>query len=290
MQIKLIEPRGFCFGVRRAISLVEEALEKNLEKKVYVLHSIVHNEKVIEDLELKGAIFIEDLKEAKEGNVLIISAHGISPKLRNEIQNKDFKIIDATCPLVEKVHKEAIKFSKLGYEILLIGHPGHREVLGIMGEAPMHLISSVDDIENLALNIRDKANSKIACLSQTTFSVEKARKIFQAIKEKYSNLVTMADKDICHATQVRQDALRKACDWADLVLVVGSENSNNTRELLNLALDLGIESYLISSKKNLDKNIFLKKEKVAITAGASTPEYVVEEVVGEIEKLNFQRI
>lgn len=278
-KIILINPRGFCAGVRRAIKTVEKALEK-YGAPVYLNHPIVHNDYVVSELEKKGAKFVKSINDIPENSVIIFSAHGVSPKIREQAVGRNLKIIDATCPLVTKIHIEAIKFFEQGYTVLLIGHSGHPEVVGIMGEAPILLIESVNDVEKL-----DIKNNKIACLTQTTLSVDDTEKIINKLKTKYPNLTIPGSSDICYSTQNRQNAVKKV-GKIDLVLVVGSEQSSNSKRLVGAAKQIGAKSYLISSLENFkNQNILNQSSTLAITAGASTPEILVQEILNYLKQL-----
>ncbi len=273
-EIQLIQPRGFCVGVKRAIKIVEIALQSN-SKPVYVFHQIVHNEHVVNDLEKKGANFVEKINDIPNNNIVIFSAHGVSPIVRKKAKAKNLKIIDATCPLVDKIHKEAIAHYKKGYKILLIGKKNHEEVDGIMGEAPMVLIKNINDAKKIKI-----ANSeKIICLSQTTFSINDIKDIINVLQKRFPEIKTLANNDICHATTERQSAVKKIANFVDIILVIGSKKSNNSKQLVNIAKQSGVKSYLILNKIEINKKIFNNAKKIAITAGASTPEISVQKIV-----------
>ena len=252
---------------------------------VYVYHEIVHNKYVVQTFRDKGAVFVDDLNEVPEGSVLLFSAHGVSPEIRQVARNRKLNAIDATCPLVTKVHLEAMKYAKEGYTIFLIGHEGHDEVIGTMGEAPeaMVLVETAEDVAKL-----DVANdSKVAYLTQTTLSVDDANKIIGKLRERYPQLVNPPKDDICYATQNRQEAVRTLTQGTDLCLVLGSQNSSNSQRLRELSEESGVESHLIDGVKDIQTSWFNNVQTVLVTAGASAPETVVEECVDWIkEKYN----
>ncbi len=263
-KIILAKPRGFCAGVTRAVKIVERALEK-YGAPVYVKHQIVHNKRVVNALKKKGARFVESLNEVPADAVVIFSAHGVSPEVKKEAEEQDLKIIDATCPLVNKVHIEARKFYNNGYTIFFIGHKGHPEVVGVMGEAPLILIEKIEDIEK----VKVKDSQKVACLTQTTLSLDDSAKIINALKEKFSNLVFPPQADICYATQNRQRAVKGFLGKVDKVIVIGSKSSSNSNRLAEIA---GRKGYLISDISEIDEDALEKAETIGITAGASTPD------------------
>lgn len=276
MKVILASPRGFCAGVNMAI----EALDKVLElcgSPVYVFHEIVHNRHVVERFKGCGAIFVDSLSEVPEGALLLYSAHGVSPEVRKEASARKLRAIDATCPLVTKVHQEAIKFAKEGYQILLIGHRGHDEVVGTMGEAPeaIRLIEDVIDVEKLDL----APDAKIAYLTQTTLSVDDANVIISALRNRYPQIVGPKRDDICYATQNRQQAIHVFAPESDVVLVLGSQNSSNSKRLAEIARLEGKEAYLIDGVNELNREWLANAKTVLITAGASAPESVVRECV-----------
>jgi len=274
----IASPRGYCAGVNRAIKIVEKALEK-YGKPVYVRHEIVHNEHVISYLKKKGAVFVDELKDVPKGSVVIFSAHGVPPEVREEADKLGLRSIDATCPLVNKVHEEAKRFHKEGYEIILIGKKGHQEVIGTMAEAPMHLVEDESDVSSL--NIK---NDKMVYLMQTTLSLDETRHIVDALKKKFPNILSPPKDDICYATQNRQNAVKELAKHSDLILVVGSTTSSNSKRLVETAKRLGKQSYLILDKSGL-KEEWLKDVKVlGITSGASVPEFLVEELIESIRK------
>ena len=285
MDILLAEPRGYCAGVVRAVDIVERALAK-IGNPIYVRHEIIHNQHVVNELKDKGAIFVEEISEIPENSTVIFSAHGVSPQVWEEAQKKNLNIIDATCPLVTKVHLEAIKYAKDGYTILLVGHKGHDEVIGTMGEAPDNtiLVESVEDIP--LLNIPN--SEKVVALTQTTLSVSDTANIISALKEKFPKLVTR--NDICYATTNRQNALDSITDDVDLVLVVGAKNSSNSNRLKELASERGIEAYLVNGPEDVKLDWLEGKSSIGITSGASTPEVLVNGVIEKIKPSNIQNI
>jgi 4-hydroxy-3-methylbut-2-enyl diphosphate reductase len=276
MKILLASPRGFCAGVNMAIESLDLTLSE-FGAPVYVYHEIVHNQYVVESFKEKGAVFIDDLEEAPPGSVLLFSAHGVSPEIRQLARERNLNAIDATCPLVTKVHLEAIKYAREGYRIFLIGHDGHDEVIGTMGEAPesIILVESEEDVDRL--EIADDA--KVAYLTQTTLSVDDANRIIQRLRARFKNLVNPPKEDICYATQNRQEAVRKIAAQADLCFVLGSQNSSNSQRLRELAGDAGIPAHLIDGADDIDPDWLAGVETVLITAGASAPETVVNQCI-----------
>jgi 4-hydroxy-3-methylbut-2-enyl diphosphate reductase len=279
-EIFLINPRGFCSGVKRAIKTVNKAL-KIYSSPIYVFHDIVHNELVVNDFKKKGVIFKNNLKLIPEKSVLILSAHGVSPKIRKEAEAKKIIIIDATCPLVNKIHNEAIKYKQQNYRIILIGKKGHHEVTGIMGEAPMSLISRPDNINRLNFKINDK----IACLTQTTFLKSDRDEIFKLLKSKYKNIIMPSADDICPATYRRREAISNLNKKLNLLLVIGSEKSNNARRLFDIAMQSGIKAHLLSSYKKINAAILKNCKNIGITAAASTPEEEVSAIIARVKNL-----
>lgn len=274
MKILLASPRGFCAGVNMAIESLDLTLNE-FGAPVYVYHEIVHNQYVVESFKGKGAVFVDAIDDVPEGSVLLFSAHGVSPEIRQQAAKRNLNAIDATCPLVTKVHLEAVKYAREGYTIFLIGHEGHDEVIGTMGEAPesMVLVESVEDVAKLTV----PDDAQVAYLTQTTLSVDDANRIIEALRCRYKNLVNPPKEDICYATQNRQEAVRKiACD-TDVCLVLGSQNSSNSQRLRELAGDTGKPAYLIDGKANLEEAWFEGVQSVLVTAGASAPETVVQE-------------
>ncbi len=274
MKVLLASPRGFCAGVNMAIESLEMTL-REFGPPIYVYHEIVHNKYVVDSFSEKGAIFVDHLEEVPEQSVLLFSAHGVSPKIRKLAADRKLNAIDATCPLVTKVHLEAVKYAREGYTILLIGHEGHDEVIGTMGEAPeaMILVESEDDVD--AIEVAEDA--KVAYLTQTTLSVDDANRIIDRLKARFVNLVNPPKGDICYATQNRQEAVKKLAIDCDLCLVLGSQNSSNSQRLRELAGEDGTPAHLIDGVKDIDPSWFVDVDTVLVTAGASAPEVVVEE-------------
>jgi 4-hydroxy-3-methylbut-2-enyl diphosphate reductase len=272
----LANPRGFCAGVNMAIESLERALEL-FGTPLYVYHEIVHNRPVVERFTRRGVVFVDDLSQVPNGSYLLFSAHGVSPAIREEAQRRNLYAIDATCPLVTKVHIEAARFAAEGYTIILIGHEGHDEVVGTMGEAPeaIRLVESVEDVERLDL----PADAKVAYLTQTTLSVDDANIIIEALRKRFPQIVGPSKDDICYATQNRQEAVKELVPLADLVLVFGSKNSSNSQRLQEIARDHGKPAYLIDGVQELQDAWFEKVGTVLVTAGASAPEDVVEEAI-----------
>jgi 4-hydroxy-3-methylbut-2-enyl diphosphate reductase len=276
MRILLASPRGFCAGVDRAIEIVELALQQD-DRPVFVRHEIVHNRHVVEGLRDKGATFIEDPEDAPEGAVLIYSAHGVSPAVRARAEAKQLSTIDATCPLVTKVHNEVRRLVSLGYEIVMIGHAGHVEVEGTMGQAPdsMYLVETVDDVAKL--EVRNPA--RLGCVTQTTLSVDDPREVKQALAARFPEIVLPKRDDICYATQNRQDAVKELAEQADLVLVVGAPASSNSNRLVEVAARRGVPAYLIQDASDIDPAWLEGAACIGITAGASTPDVLVQGVI-----------
>lgn len=273
MKVLLASPRGFCAGVNMAIESLELALGA-FGPPIYVYHEIVHNQYVVSHFRNRGVTFVNELTEVPEGATLLFSAHGVSPEVRRVAQERKLRAIDATCPLVTKVHLEAIKYAEAGYTILLIGHEGHDEVIGTMGEAPeaILLVESPEDVANL--QVADE--HKVAYLTQTTLSVDDANRIIRRLKERFPHITAPPKDDICYATQNRQEAVAKLSDEADLVLVLGSQNSSNSQRLAELARERGIPAHLIDGPDDIDATWFNGVGTVLVTAGASAPEVVVE--------------
>ncbi|MEX0818456.1 MAG: 4-hydroxy-3-methylbut-2-enyl diphosphate reductase [Pirellulaceae bacterium] len=276
MEIILASPRGFCAGVNMAIESLELAIN-TFGAPVYVYHEIVHNKFVVETFRDKGAVFVNSLDEVPEGSNLLFSAHGVSPEIRQVARERKLYAIDATCPLVTKVHLEAVRYAKEGYRIILIGHEGHDEVLGTMGEAPdaMLLVESPEDVDKL--DVPDDA--KLAYLTQTTLSVDDANRIIARLRSRFPRIASPPKEDICYATQNRQEAVRVLSEGADVVLVLGSQNSSNSLRLKELAAEQGVRAYLIDGAADIDPNWLAPSDKVLVTAGASAPESVVQECV-----------
>ncbi|MFM8495010.1 MAG: 4-hydroxy-3-methylbut-2-enyl diphosphate reductase [Planctomycetia bacterium] len=276
MKILLASPRGFCAGVNMAIETLETAI-RLYGTPVYVYHEIVHNKHVVDRFVREGAVFVDAVEDVPEGAVLLFSAHGVAPEVRRISTERHLRAIDATCPLVTKVHLEAIKYAKAGYRIVLIGHEGHDEVIGTMGQAPeaFTLVDSTEEVDLLPFGPTDK----LAYLTQTTLSVDDASRIIQRLKERFPQIVGPPKDDICYATQNRQEAVRILSEGADIVLVLGSQNSSNSQRLAELARDGGIRAFLIDGANEIDPAWFAGHETVVITAGASAPESVVQDCV-----------
>lgn len=282
MQIVLAQPRGFCAGVDRAIDIVERALELH-GKPIYVRHEIVHNRYVVEDLRNKGAIFIKQLDEAPAGSIVVFSAHGVSLAVRKEAEKRGLTVFDATCPLVTKVHREVTRMHANGREIIMIGHKGHPEVEGTLGQASegMYLVETVDDVE--LLQVKDANN--LAFVTQTTLSVDDAEQVAQALRNRFPNIVEPKKSDICYATQNRQDAVKFMAPQCDVVLVVGSVNSSNSNRLREVAERKGTAAYLLDDPNMIKPEWFANGPRVGITAGASAPEELVQQVIDRIKEL-----
>jgi 4-hydroxy-3-methylbut-2-enyl diphosphate reductase len=283
MRVLMASPRGFCAGVDRAIDIVEIALEQ-FGKPVYVRHEIVHNRHVVEDLRSKGAVFIDDLAEVPRGARLIYSAHGVSPAVRAEAAKRDLHVIDATCPLVTKVHVETGRMLKSDRDIVLIGHAGHVEVEGTLGHGGdrMQLVETVEDVQ--AMEVRDP--NQLGCVTQTTLSVDDTREIMEALKDRFPSIALPRKDDICYATQNRQDAVKKLTQEAGVVIVVGAPTSSNSNRLVELAEKLGARAYLVESANQLEPAWVEGVSCVGVTAGASAPEILVTKVVERLEQLS----
>ncbi len=281
-EILLAEPRGFCAGVDRAIEIVERAIAK-FGAPIYVRHEIVHNTYVVNDLKQKGAVFIEDLAEVPPGATLVFSAHGVSRAVQDEAQARGFSIFDATCPLVTKVHVEVAKLAKEGYEFIMIGHKGHPEVEGTMGQLDqgIHLVEDSADVAKLPLDLHDK----LAVVTQTTLSVDDTAEISSAIRQRFPHVREPKQQDICYATQNRQDAVKLLSPQVDVVIVVGSPTSSNSNRLRELAEKLGTSAYMIDNADELKSEWFEGKNRVGLTAGASAPELLVEQVIAKLREL-----
>jgi 4-hydroxy-3-methylbut-2-enyl diphosphate reductase len=282
VRVLLANPRGFCAGVDRAIEIVEIALRR-FGPPVYVRHEIVHNRHVVESLRAKGAIFVEEPSEVPPGSLLVFSAHGVSPAVREVAQMRDLRVIDATCPLVTKVHVEARRMARQGREIVLIGHQGHVEVEGTLGQAPeaIHLVESVEDVERLA--VRDPES--LGCVTQTTLSVDDTRDVMDALQRRFPRIALPRKDDICYATQNRQNAVQQLTREADVVIVVGAPESSNSNRLVELAAKRGARAYLVQDAAEIDPAWVEGAACVGVTAGASAPEVLVEEVVTRLEAL-----
>lgn len=281
-EIVLAEPRGFCAGVDRAIEIVERALVK-FGAPIYVRHEIVHNTYVVNDLKAKGAIFIEDLAEVPPGATLVFSAHGVSQAVRREAEQRGFSVFDATCPLVTKVHVEVAKLHKEGYEFLMIGHKGHPEVEGTMGQLldGIYLVEDVDDVARAPV----KKPDRLAVVTQTTLSVDDAALVLAAVKQRFPNVREPKKQDICYATQNRQDAVKVLSPQVDVVIVVGSPTSSNSNRLRELAERLGKPAYMVDESSALDPAWLEGKQRVGLTAGASAPDVLVQQVIARLREL-----
>jgi 4-hydroxy-3-methylbut-2-en-1-yl diphosphate reductase len=287
VEILLAQPRGFCAGVDRAIEIVERAI-KLFGAPIYVRHEIVHNAYVVEDLRKKGAIFIEDLADVPSGSTLIFSAHGVSKAVREEAGTRGLRVFDATCPLVTKVHMEVAKMRQEGFDIVMIGHKGHPEVEGTMGQAGegMHLVEDIDDVMALAL----PDPGRIAYVTQTTLSVDDASAIIDALKTKYPAVKEPKKQDICYATQNRQDAVKFLAPQCDVVIVVGSPNSSNSSRLREVAEKRGIPAYMVDSPTQIDPKWVEGKKRIGVTAGASAPEVLAQAVIARLRELGVRNV
>jgi 4-hydroxy-3-methylbut-2-en-1-yl diphosphate reductase len=279
-EVILAEPRGFCAGVDRAIEIVERALQK-FGAPIYVRHEIVHNTYVVNDLKEKGAIFIEELDDVPAGSTLVFSAHGVSRAVHDEARARGFQIFDATCPLVTKVHVEVAKLHREGYEFIMIGHKGHPEVEGTMGQldSGIHLVEDVADVAR----VQPGQVEKLAVVTQTTLSVDDAAEISKAVKARFPNVREPKQQDICYATQNRQDAVKMLSPQVDVVIVVGSPTSSNSNRLREVARKLGTESYMIDNAEELQAEWLEGRQRVGLTAGASAPEVLVQQVIARIK-------
>ena len=274
MKVLLANPRGFCAGVNMAIDALDKALEL-FDSPIYVYHEIVHNQYVVERFRRKGVVFVDAVTDVPKGATLLYSAHGVSPEIRRLSKERRLRTIDATCPLVTKVHLEAIRFAAEGYTIFLIGHEGHDEVLGTLGEAPDHIRLVESEAEVASIEVEDEA--KVAYLTQTTLSIDDAERIVRALRTRFPKIAGPAKDDICYATQNRQEAVREIAPEADVVLVLGSQNSSNSQRLRELAVADGKRSYLIDHADEIEPDWFTPNDVVMVTAGASAPEEVVQE-------------
>ena len=286
MKIYLANPHGFCAGVDRAIDIVERAL-KMFSAPIYVRHEVVHNRYVVNDLIEKGAIFVEELNEIPDGATVIFSAHGVSQQVRNEANNRDLRIFDATCPLVTKVHMEVARHEKKAEDVILIGHTGHPEVEGTLGQykqnphSNIYLVETVEDVVQLEV----KNPHALAYVTQTTLSVDDTKSIIDALQNKFPDIQGPRKDDICYATQNRQDAVRELADKVDVFLVIGSANSSNSNRLRELAEKQKVTAYLIDGAEDIDNSWFDNARSIGVTAGASAPEILVQQVITKLEKL-----
>ncbi len=287
MQVILANPRGFCAGVERAIAIVERALER-FGAPIYVRHEVVHNKFVCDDLRAKGAVFIEELAEAPAGSTVIFCAHGVSRAVRDEAEQRGLKIFDATCPLVTKVHLEVGRMRKGEREIVMIGHKGHPEVEGTMGQSDggMYLVETVDDVAQLQVRLPEQ----LSYVTQTTLSMDDARRVIDALRQRFPAIQGPKKDDICYATQNRQDAVKALAEQCDLVVVVGSPNSSNSRRLKEVAAGRGIDAYLIDSAAEIDESWLVGKRQIGVTAGASAPEILVQQVVDRLRELTGAQV
>jgi 4-hydroxy-3-methylbut-2-en-1-yl diphosphate reductase len=286
-EILLAQPRGFCAGVDRAIEIVERALSL-YGAPIYVRHEIVHNAYVVSDLRRKGAIFVEQLDEVPEGGTVIFSAHGVSQAIRGEAQGRGLRVFDATCPLVTKVHTEVAKMRADGFEIVMVGHRGHPEVEGTMGQSGegMHLVEDADDVARLEVTSPDK----LAVVTQTTLSVDDASQVLAALRARFPSIREPKKQDICYATQNRQDAVKFMAPQCDVVIVVGSPNSSNSNRLRELAEKLGVPSYMVDSPDQIDPVWVEGKRRIGVTAGASAPEALAQAVIGRLRELGVRNV
>ena len=286
-EVVLAKPRGFCAGVDRAIAIVERALERH-GAPIYVRHEIVHNKFVVDDLRAKGAVFVESLDEVPSGSTVIFSAHGVSLQVRREAEARGLKVFDATCPLVTKVHVEVSRMREQGREVVMIGHEGHPEAEGTMGQSDdgMYLVESEEDVERLA--VRDP--SRLAYVTQTTLSIDDCARIIAALRRRFPAIVGPKKDDICYATQNRQDAVKVMAPQCDVVIVVGSPNSSNSNRLREVARNLGRQAYLVDNADELRPEWIEGKRSIGVTAGASAPEVLVHEVILRLQSLGARRV
>jgi len=286
MKLYLANPHGFCAGVDRAIDIVERALEL-FSAPIYVRHEVVHNRYVVNDLIKKGAIFVEELNEIPDGSTVIFSAHGVSQKVRSEASSRDLRIFDATCPLVTKVHLEVARHEQNTEDVILVGHTGHPEVEGTLGQyrenphSKIYLVETVEDVDRLEV----KNPQALAYVTQTTLSVDDTKNIIDALRNKFPDIQGPRKDDICYATQNRQDAVRELADKVDVFLVIGSANSSNSNRLRELAEKQNVNAYLIDGAEDIDNSWFDKAQAIGVTAGASAPEILVQQVISKLEDL-----
>ena len=287
-EVLLAEPRGFCAGVDRAIEIVERALKKH-GAPIYVRHEIVHNTYVVNDFKAKGAIFIEELSEVPPGATLVFSAHGVSQAVRREAAERGFEVFDATCPLVTKVHVEVAKLAREGFEFIMIGHKGHPEVEGTMGQLDPGLIHLVEETADVA-RVRPGQQDKLAVVTQTTLSVDDAAEILAAVRERFPQVREPKQLDICYATQNRQDAVKLLAPQVEVVVVVGSPTSSNSNRLRELAERLGTPAYMVDGAQDLKTEWFEGRSRVGLTAGASAPDVLVQEVIAQLRALGVTSV
>ncbi|PIR31883.1 MAG: 4-hydroxy-3-methylbut-2-enyl diphosphate reductase [Alphaproteobacteria bacterium CG11_big_fil_rev_8_21_14_0_20_44_7] len=286
MKVILANPRGFCAGVDRAIEIVEKALAK-YGAPVFVRHEIVHNKFVVDDLKAKGAVFVDEISEIPDGGITVFSAHGVSEKVENSAKLRELPVIDATCPLVTKVHNEARRYEADGREIILIGHKGHPEVEGTSGRVQkVHLVETIADVENL--QIADENN--LAYVTQTTLSLDDTKFIIDGLKARFPNIEGPDTRDICYATQNRQNAVRELAGQVDVLLVIGAANSSNSNRLRDLGEELGVASYLIDGAAAIDKSWLSNKIVIGVTAGASAPEVLVQNVINRLREFGANEV
>jgi len=281
MRVILAQPRGFCAGVERAIDVVDEAI-RVFDAPVYVRHEIVHNQRVVDDLRSKGAVFVEDVDEIPEGAPVVFSAHGVSKAVKAEAKERSLRAIDATCPLVTKVHRQVLRLNRLGYEVLLIGHVGHPEVEGTLGQLRdgIRLIQSVEDAERVEVANPDK----VAYATQTTLSLDDTEEIVRVLRRRFPSLQSPPTDDICYATQNRQVTVKRLAGIVDLVIVIGAANSSNSNRLVEVARSLGVPAHRVASAEELRPEWFQTKQTIGLTAGASVPEVLVDEVVQHLRE------
>ena len=286
-EILMAQPRGFCAGVDRAINIVNEALNR-FGAPIYVRHEIVHNAYVVNELRDKGAVFVEELHEVPKGGIVVFSAHGVSQEVRQDAEARGLQVYDATCPLVTKVHLEVVKMCKDGFTVLMIGHAGHPEVEGTMGQVKegVFLIEKLGDVSDLPFS----AEEKIAFVTQTTLSVDETKEIVEALTKKFPNIVQPRKQDICYATQNRQDAVKFMAPQVEVVIVVGSATSSNSNRLRELAEKLGVPSYMVDSPDQLKPEWFVGKKRVGLTAGASAPESLAQSIVSRIQEFGPRQV
>ena len=286
MQVLLANPRGFCAGVDRAIEIVERAL-KLIGAPIYVRHEVVHNKFVVDDLKKKGVLFVDELNAVPDGSTVIFSAHGVSKAVQQEASNRNLRVFDATCPLVTKVHLEIARYGKDGFDTVLIGHKGHPEVEGTMGQydkscnGQIYLVENIDDVARLQVKNKDK----IAFVTQTTLSMDDTGNVINELRRRFPNIIGPKKNDICYATQNRQDAVKKLVEDCDLLLVIGSKNSSNSNRLREIADKNGVEAHLIDDAEHIEDIWLHGKTKIGVTAGASAPEILVQQVVNHLKKL-----
>lgn len=286
-EILLAQPRGFCAGVDRAINIVNEAL-KRFGAPIYVRHEIVHNKYVVDELRAKGVVFVDEIEEIPSGSIVIYSAHGVSQKVRKDAESRSLQVYDATCPLVTKVHVEVVKLCRDGYTVLMIGHAGHPEVEGTMGQvdSAIFLIENIEDVEKLHFS----ADEKLAFVTQTTLSVDETKEIVNVLTKKFPKIIQPKKQDICYATQNRQDAVKFMTPQVELVIVVGSKASSNSNRLRELAEKLRVPAYMVDSPDQLQAEWFIGKKRIGLTAGASAPESLAQAIVSRIQEFGPRQV